>query len=320
MTSRLTFNYGLRYERINPFTEIEDRLNGFVPGVQSSVRPDAPWGWSFRATRASAGASPRASTRSCRASAWRGIRPATGVWSVRASYGLFYDQFQNGAGTASQVAISATPWAQFNQFSGAGLNFQNPYQGRAIPRPGDVRPPVHGVRARSGGQAASCRRTGTSASSARCSTRTSSKSATSARPASGSAAQRRSEPRRVRSRRDGAERRPAAHLRQLPGRRQRLRLLDGRDAAEHRAIELSRRAGERLAAVPRAVAFNVSYWFSKSLDHLSAMNLSGAAAKPLAGENDLAQNPFDLDAEYGSVAVRCPSPLRRERELGGPDG
>ena len=25
-----------------------------------------------------------------------------GVWSVRASYGLFYEQFQNGAGTASQ--------------------------------------------------------------------------------------------------------------------------------------------------------------------------------------------------------------------------
>jgi hypothetical protein len=48
-----------------------------------------------------------------------------------------------------------------------------------------------------------------------------------------------------------------------------------------------------------AVGFNVSYWLSKSLDHLSAMNLSGAAAKPLAGENDLAQNPFDLEAEWG---------------------
>ena len=47
------------------------------------------------------------------------------------------------------------------------------------------------------------------------------------------------------------------------------------------------------------LGFNVSYWYSKSLDDLSAMNLSGAAAKPLAGENDLAQNPFDLDAEYG---------------------
>ena len=64
-----------------------------------------------------------------------------GRWSVRASYGLFYDQFQNGAGTASQVAISATPAAQFIQYSGAGLNFQNPYLGRPIPRPNTfVRP------------------------------------------------------------------------------------------------------------------------------------------------------------------------------------
>jgi hypothetical protein len=47
------------------------------------------------------------------------------------------------------------------------------------------------------------------------------------------------------------------------------------------------------------LGLNVSYWYSKALDELSAMNLSGAAAKPLAGENDLAQNPFDLEAEYG---------------------
>ena len=48
-----------------------------------------------------------------------------------------------------------------------------------------------------------------------------------------------------------------------------------------------------------AVGFNVSYWLSRTIDHLSAMNLGGAAAKPLAGENDLAQNPFDLEAEWG---------------------
>ena len=47
------------------------------------------------------------------------------------------------------------------------------------------------------------------------------------------------------------------------------------------------------------VGFNASYWFSRTFDELSSMNLSGAAAKPLAGENDLAQNPFDLEAEYG---------------------
>ena len=57
-------------------------------------------------------------------------------------------------------------------------------------------------------------------------------------------------------------------------------------------VSLSRRYAAGLG-------LNVSYWYSKSLDELSAMNLSGAAAKPLAGENDLAQNPFDLDAEYG---------------------
>ena len=32
VTPRVTLNYGLRYERITPFTEAEDRLNGFVPG------------------------------------------------------------------------------------------------------------------------------------------------------------------------------------------------------------------------------------------------------------------------------------------------
>ncbi len=41
------------------------------------------------------------------------------------------------------------------------------------------------------------------------------------------------------------------------------------------------------------------YWLSKTLDYLSSMNLQGASAKPLSGENDLAQNPFDLKAEHG---------------------
>ena len=131
----VTLNYGMRYERINPFTEAENRLNGFVPGVQSTVRPDAPRGLVFpgdagvgQGIAHSAHAfMPRIGV------AWDPTGDAT--WSVRANYGLFYDQFQNGAGSASQVAISATPWAQFNQFSGAGLNFQNPYQGRPLPSP-----------------------------------------------------------------------------------------------------------------------------------------------------------------------------------------
>ncbi len=130
VSPRVTLNYGLRYERINPFTEIEDRLNAFVPGMTSQVRPDAPVGLLFPGDPDI----PRGIAKSVNAVMPRvGVAwdpTGTGTWAVRGSYGLFYDQFQNGSGTASQVAVSAIPAAQFVQFSGAGLNFQNPYLGR----------------------------------------------------------------------------------------------------------------------------------------------------------------------------------------------
>jgi hypothetical protein len=47
------------------------------------------------------------------------------------------------------------------------------------------------------------------------------------------------------------------------------------------------------------LAFLASYWWSKSLDYVSSLNLSGSAPTLVAGENDLAQNPFDLRAEHG---------------------
>jgi hypothetical protein len=47
------------------------------------------------------------------------------------------------------------------------------------------------------------------------------------------------------------------------------------------------------------LSFNTSYWWSKSLDYSSSLNLSGSAPTLVAGENDLAQNPFDLRAEHG---------------------
>src|SRR5262249_48274039 len=38
VTRNLTMNLGVRWEAVNPSSEIRDRLNGFVPGVQSVVR------------------------------------------------------------------------------------------------------------------------------------------------------------------------------------------------------------------------------------------------------------------------------------------
>jgi hypothetical protein len=49
----------------------------------------------------------------------------------------------------------------------------------------------------------------------------------------------------------------------------------------------------------RGVSFLASYWWSKSLDYSSSLNLSGSAPTLVAGENDLAQNPFNLRAEHG---------------------
>jgi hypothetical protein len=42
-----------------------------------------------------------------------------------------------------------------------------------------------------------------------------------------------------------------------------------------------------------------SYTLSKTLDDVSSFNITGSASQSVAGENDLAQNPFDLAAERG---------------------
>jgi hypothetical protein len=47
------------------------------------------------------------------------------------------------------------------------------------------------------------------------------------------------------------------------------------------------------------LGFQLSYWLAKSLDGVSSFNVSGSAPRLVAGENDLAQNPFNLAAEHG---------------------
>ena len=294
----LTVNYGLRYERINPFTEVEDRLNAFVPGVQSVIRPDAPKGLLFPGdpgvgegiARSANAFMPRVGI------AWDPT--GEGRWSLRSSYGVFFEQFQNGAGTTSQVAISAIPWAQFNQFSGAGLNFANPYAGRPYPQPEtfvrpstvfamdvDARPPYtqnwNVSVQRSLGSAYLLEARYVGAAAARLPRNVEANPAVYGPGATAQNADRR----RIHANcpADGGtcDFSTIAMLRNIT-------------SSNFHSLQLS--GSRRFAA---GLGFNVSYWLSRSMDHLSAMNLSGAAAKPLAGENDLAQNPFDLDAEYG---------------------
>ncbi len=298
VTPRLTVNYGVRYERIRPVTEAEDRLNAFVPGVQSQVRPDAPTGLLFPGDPGiSRGiAQPFNAWMPRIGLAWD--PSGDGRWSVRTSYGIHFDQFQNGSGTASQVAVSALPRTQFVQFSGAGLNFQNPYGGRpaVVPdtfvRPSTVfamdpgaRPPyaqnwnVSVQRALPASHLLEVRYVGAKG--------THLPRNVEANPAvygPGATAQ------------NADRRRLYANCPSAGGECDfsTVAMLTNQANSSYHAGQVS--LSRRYAA---GFAMNVSYWYSKSIDYLSSMNLSGAAARPMAGENDLAQNPFDLRAEKG---------------------
>ena len=71
-------------------------------------------------------------------------------------------------------------------------------------------------------------------------------------------------------------------------------LITGIANSSYNALEASLR--KRFS---HGISFLASYTYSKSIDDSSTFNLSGSASKPLAGENDLAQNPFDVNAERG---------------------
>ena len=47
MTPDLTLNYGLRWDTSQPFYDTKNRIQTFVPGVQSKIYPDAPEGFVF---------------------------------------------------------------------------------------------------------------------------------------------------------------------------------------------------------------------------------------------------------------------------------
>lgn len=71
-------------------------------------------------------------------------------------------------------------------------------------------------------------------------------------------------------------------------------LIAGIASSSYNALETSLR--KRFSY---GVSFLASYTFSKDIDDASSFNMTGSAAQPVAGENDLAQNPFNLRAERG---------------------
>jgi hypothetical protein len=128
-TPRLTVNYGLRYEVPSPYTEIHNQQNLWEPGVQSTVFPSAPTGLLYPGDKGVPDGlipterdafAPRVGL------AWDVT--GKGRWLVTAAYGIFYDPYYTGQGGPLQTPISAPPYLQTPQINIP--NFSDPYNGQ----------------------------------------------------------------------------------------------------------------------------------------------------------------------------------------------
>ena len=298
VTPRLTLNYGLRYEVSTPFVDIRDRMNSWSPGQQSTVFPNAPKGLLFPGD---AGV-----PRGIAPVYWKALMPRIGMaWdptgagrmSIRAAYGMFYDSFTNGVGGPLQAPLSALPWTQARQLS-APIDFTNPWNGQnpfslnSFPQPTTVLTVENGMRPpyaqnwnlsvqRSLGEnyLLDARYIGNKG--------TRLPRMIEANPAvygPGATA-------------DNADQRrlyAGCHGAGDPCDFASVGLITNSTNSTYHAAQaaLSRRFGN-------GAGFLASYTYSKSLDYVSSFNVAGSAPRLVAGENDLAQNPFDLGAEHG---------------------
>jgi outer membrane receptor protein involved in Fe transport len=307
VNSRLTLNLGLRYDLPFPYTEIHNRQTLWIPGRQSKVMPNAPAGLLYPGDPGvPAGLIPTFK---------KGFAPRVGVawdpsgsakWLVTSAYGIFYEPYYTGQGGPLQSPISAPPFLQTEQISVP--NFSDPFNGNPPP-PNTFATPLTNLTLtpnlplpysqdwdlniqRSFGEDLlfEIGYVGTKGTKLPrfiegnpaiyvpgINSATGQPNST-----SGNADQRRlysgctlNDP-------------ESSCTYSSTG------LIAGIANSSYNALETSLR--QRFS---HGISFLVSYTFSKTIDDASSFNMTGSAAKPVAGENDLAQNPFDLAAERG---------------------
>ncbi|HEX5475098.1 MAG TPA: carboxypeptidase regulatory-like domain-containing protein [Vicinamibacterales bacterium] len=125
--SRITLDYGVRYEVTPPFVDKNNALNAFHPGVQSVVFPNAPEGLVYPGDPGV--------PRGTYATDKNNFAPRLGaVWdvngngrtTVRAAWGLFYDTLA-GQGDFFQNGVLAPPFTPLLQIdTPAPMTLENP--------------------------------------------------------------------------------------------------------------------------------------------------------------------------------------------------
>ena len=122
----ITLNYGLRWDVSQPWYDTKNMLSTFVPGQQSRVFPNAPTGMVFPGDVGI----PKtiAPTRYNNFAPRIGIAyaPASGKYSIRAGYGIFYSSIQQVTG------MNTAGGPPFNVYYGSPVapNLDSPYTDR----------------------------------------------------------------------------------------------------------------------------------------------------------------------------------------------
>jgi len=301
VTSRLTMNYGLRYEVPSPYTEVHNLQNLWIPGRQSTVFPTAPTGLLYPGDHGV----PRGLIPTERDA----FAPRVGLaWDVTgkgrtlvtSAYGIFYDPYYTGEGGPLQTPISAPPYLQTPQISMP--NFADPYNGQN-PFNGSFAQPMtlltldpnlrlpyaqdwnlNVEQALGNDWLLQVGYIGTKGTKL---------------------------PRFIEANPTVYDPNltPAENMNLMDQRRlysgcmvqvpapctfSSVGEIAGIADSTYNALQVSLR--KRFS---HGLYMMASYTFSKTLDDASTFNITGSASQSVAGENDLAQNPFDVKAEYG---------------------
>jgi predicted heme/steroid binding protein len=305
LSKRLTINAGLRYELPEPYTEIHGRQSLFEPGQKSRVLPNAPAGLLYPGDPGvSAGLIPTEKT---------AFAPRVGVaWNpngrgnvlLTAAYGIFYEPYYTGQGGPLQGPISAPPFLGTPQVSLP--NFADPFNGHP-PAAGTFSTPLTNLTLSPGLKLPYTQDwdlnlqnsfgsdwlfeisyVGTKG--------TRLPRFIEANPAVFVPGYVNGQPISNSSNADQRRLYSGCTLADAPSSCEFSSTgeIAGIANSAYNAMEVSMR--KRMG---HGLSFLASYTWSKVIDDVSSFNITGSAAKPVAGENDLAQDPFDLAAERG---------------------